>query len=48
MQSSSHSASVSVHASPGEIERPILCDELIYQAMTIAAILLVLASLWVF
>jgi hypothetical protein len=44
MQSSPQSASVS----PGENERPLHNDDLIYQVVTIAAILLILASLWVF
>jgi hypothetical protein len=48
MQPSPQSASVSVHASPGEIERSFHNDDLIYQVVTIAAILLVLGSLWVF
>jgi hypothetical protein len=33
---------------PGEIERSFRKDDLIYQIVTVAAILLVLASLWVF
>jgi hypothetical protein len=48
MQSSPQSASGSMHTSPGEIERPLHSDDLIYQIVTVAAILLVLASLWVF
>jgi len=48
MQSSPQSASVSVHTPPGEIERSLHNDDLIYQVVTVAAILLVLASLWVF
>jgi hypothetical protein len=37
-----------MHAAPGEFERSPHNDDLIYQVVTIAAILLVLASLWVF
>lgn len=48
MQSSPQSASVSMRAPSGEIERSLQNDDLIYQTVTVAAILLVLASLWVF
>jgi len=48
MQSSPQSASVSMHDSPGEIDRSLLNDDRTYQAVTVAAILLILASLWVF
>jgi hypothetical protein len=48
MQSSPQSACASVQASPGKIKRFLQDDDLIYQAVTVAAILLVLASLWVF
>jgi len=40
--------SVSMQDSRGESERSLQNNDLSYQAMTIAAILLVLASLWVF
>jgi hypothetical protein len=33
---------------PGKIKRSLQNDDLLYQTVTIAAILLVLASLWVF
>jgi hypothetical protein len=45
MQSSPQSASVPVQAPSGETERSVPNDDLIYQVMTVAAILLVLASL---
>ena len=37
-----------MHPATREIDPSVQNDDLIYQAMTIAAILLVLASLWVF
>ncbi|MGA9071931.1 MAG: hypothetical protein WB424_16835 [Terracidiphilus sp.] len=48
MQSSPQSASVSMHDSPDETAPSLPNDDLIYQVVTVAAILLVLASLWVF
>jgi hypothetical protein len=48
MQSTSQVFSVSAHASPDEQARSLQIDNLAYQAVTIAAILLVLGSLWVF
>jgi hypothetical protein len=37
-----------MHPTHGEAERSLHQDDLTYQAVTVAAILLVLASLWVF
>lgn len=48
MQPSSQSAAVSIPASAGGIEVSSLRDDRVYQAVTVAAILLVLGSLWVF
>ncbi len=48
MQPSPQTACDSPRGSPGEIERSFDSDDLIYQAVTVVAILLVLASLWVF
>jgi hypothetical protein len=48
MQTSPQSASISMPASTSEVERSLQNDDQSYQVMTVAAILLVLASLWVF
>jgi hypothetical protein len=48
MQPSSQSASVSMRTSAVAVEFPRANDDWAYQAFTVAAILLVLASLWVF
>jgi hypothetical protein len=48
MQSSSQSAIVSAQASARAIEFTSANEDWAYQAATVAAILLVLASLWVF
>ena len=48
MQPSPQLASISMPAPADEIERPRPTEERVYQAVTVAAILLVLGSLWVF
>jgi hypothetical protein len=48
MQPSPQSAAVSIPASAGGIEVSSQRDDWVYQAVTVAAILLVLGSLWVF
>jgi hypothetical protein len=48
MHSSPQSAFVSMTASTGSVETCGKREERVYQAFTIAAILLVLGSLWVF
>ncbi|MGA3345854.1 MAG: hypothetical protein ABSC76_13385 [Terracidiphilus sp.] len=48
MQSSSQGASVYAPAPAGSIELPSQKDDRAYQVVTVAAILLVLGSLWVF
>ena len=48
MQLFPQTASISMHVPPCEIEHPHQAEDWAYQAMTVAAILLVLGSLWVF
>ncbi len=47
MQSPPQTASVSEYA-PDEAERALPNDDRVYQIVTVAAILLILASLWIF
>jgi hypothetical protein len=48
MQSSPESASATMPASAADSTQSRRADDLVYQAVTVAAILLLLASLWVF
>jgi hypothetical protein len=48
MLSSSQTASTTMPASEAGSSQPRSADDLTYQAVTVAAILLLLASLWVF
>jgi hypothetical protein len=48
MLSSPQTASASLPAPGGGSSQPRKADDLAYQAVTVAAMLLVLASLWVF
>jgi hypothetical protein len=48
MQISPPSAFISMTVPPCGIENPRQAEDLAYQAMTVAAILLVLGSFWVF
>ena len=48
MQPSPQTASFSMPESPCEIEHSLRAEELAYQAVTVASILLVLGSLWIF
>jgi hypothetical protein len=48
MQSFPQTASISMPAPPVEQARSGLNEDWVYQAVTVAAILLVLGSLWVF
>jgi len=48
MQPSSQTASISMPAPPVEQTRSGQPEDRVYQAVTVAAILLVLVSLWVF
>jgi len=48
MQPSPHTASLSMPTPPGEPTRSQQSEDLAYQAVTVAAILMVLASIWLF
>jgi hypothetical protein len=48
MQTYSPTASISMEAPPGEQRLSRQIEDLVYQGFTVTAILLVLASLWIF
>jgi hypothetical protein len=48
MQPSPQSASTSLPEAPGRMNTPRQTEDLVYQAMTVAAIVVVLCSLWRF
>jgi hypothetical protein len=48
MQPSPEFSSNSVPSSTGSFERPVQAANLVYQCVTVAAMLLLLGSLWVF
>ena len=48
MQPSLQTVASSIPVPSGEVERSLQNDDLVYHAVTVAAILMVLGSLWVF